>query len=430
MLIRVRDYTRMSTKASVSPSERHWLKVLGTLNESQARLFVAQKALELGRGGVSRLSELTGMSRPTIYKGSAELEGDAAVPSAESARVRAPGGGRKPVEETDPKLKRELIRLLEENTAGDPMSALKWTAKSTRTLAEQLTRRGHPVSWVTVARCLHEMDYSVQANVNSLEGEQHPDRDAQFRYINAEVKAFLKSGEPVVSVDTKKKELVGAFKNAGRSWRPRGEPKETLTHDFPHLGQGKAIPYGTYDMARDHALVNVGLSHDTGEFAVESIRRWWRLLGRKSYPRARRLLVCADAGGSNGHRLRAWKLHLQYLASEIGVPISVSHYPPGTSKWNKIEHRLFSFISIHWRGEPLVNYETVVALIGGTRTRSGLKVKALLDTRDYQTGTTVSDEQIRALHLHGHSFHPDWNYTLSPVTPHRKQAKQKQVKQA
>jgi DDE family transposase len=422
MLVRVRDYTRMSTKATVSLAERHWLKVLGTLNESQARLFVAQKALELGRGGVSRLSELTGMSRPTINKGAAELAGEPS-PLGASGRVRMPGAGRKPVEETDPKLKRELIRLLEANTAGDPMSLLKWTAKSTRTLAEELTRRGHPVSWVTVARCLHEMEYSLQANVKSLEGEQHPDRDAQFRHINAEVKAFVKSGDPVVSVDTKKKELVGAFKNAGRAWRPGGEPTEVLTHDFPHLGQGKAIPYGTYDIARDQAVVNVGVSHDTAEFAVESIRRWWRLLGRKSYPRAKRLLICADAGGSNGHRLRAWKVHLQRLASEIAVPISVSHYPPGTSKWNKIEHRLFSFISINWRGAPLVNYETVVALIGGTRTRSGLQVKALLDIREYETGTAVSDEEIGDLHLRGHSFHPEWNYTLSPDTPRRRRAK-------
>lgn len=406
-------------KASLTATERQWLKVLGTLNEAQARLFVAQKALELGRGGVSRLSQLTGMSRPTINKGAAELEGEVSALGV-GGRVRTPGGGRKPVEETDPKLKRELIRLLEANTAGDPMSLLKWTAKSTRTLAEELTRRGHRVSWVTVARCLHEMEYSLQANVKSLEGEQHPDRDAQFRHINAEVKAFLKSGDPVVSVDTKKKELVGTFKNDGRTWRPQGEPKPVLTHDFPHLGQGKAIPYGTYDIARDQGVVNVGVSHDTAEFAVESIRRWWRLLGRKSYPHAKRLLICADAGGSNGHRLRAWKVHLQRLAGEIDIPIGVSHYPPGTSKWNKIEHRLFSFISINWRGEPLVNYETVVALIGGTRTHSGLQVKALLDTREYETGTIVSDEEVRNLHLQGHRFHPDWNYTLSPAAPQRK----------
>jgi hypothetical protein len=388
--------------------------VLGTLNESQARLFVAEKALELGRGGMSRLSELTGMSRPTIYKGAAQLRRKGAVLSAQAGRIRRGGGGRKRVEEVAPALKRELTRIVEETTAGDPMSLLKWTGKSTRTIAEELSRRGHAVSAVTVGRCLYDMDYSLQANVKSLEGRQHPDRDAQFRHINAQVKAFLRSGNPVVSVDTKKKELVGAFKNAGQRWQRQGRAQAVQVHDFPQLGQGKAIPYGAYDVARDKALVNVGVSHDTAQFAVESIRRWWRMLGRKSYPHAGRLLICADAGGSNGHRLRAWKLYLQALAKEIGIPISVCHYPPGTSKWNKIEHRLFSFISMNWRGQPLVSYETVVNLIGGTRTRSGLQVKALLDTRDYETGQQVSSGQMRELHLRGHSFHPDWNYTLVP----------------
>jgi hypothetical protein len=404
----------MASKGSVSGAEKQWLKVLGMLNESQARLFVAQKALELGRGGISRLCELTGMSRPTIYKGAEELQAKGRMSAAEAERIRRPGGGRKRVEEVDPRVRGELTRILEESTAGDPMSLLKWTSKSTRTIAEELTRRGYPVSWVTVARCLHDMDYSLQANVKTIEGPQHPDRDAQFRYINSQVKAFLRSGDPVVSVDTKKKELVGAFHNAGRRWRPKGKPEEVLVHDFPHLGQGKAIPYGTYDIARDRAMVNVGISHDTGEFAVESIRRWWRMLGQRAYPRAQRLLICADAGGSNGNRLRVWKLHLQTLVNAIGIPITVCHYPPGTSKWNKIEHRLFSFISMNWRGKPLVSYETVVNLIGSTRTRSGLKVKALLDKRDYETGRQVSDKQMKELRLRGHSFHPDWNYTLSP----------------
>jgi hypothetical protein len=270
------------------------------------------------------------------------------------------------------------------------------------------------VSWVTVARCLQDLGYSLQANVKTLEGPQHPDRDAQFRYLNAQVARFLRTGDPVVSVDTKKKELVGAFQNGGRRWRRRGQAERVLTHDFPHLGQGKAIPYGTYDPARDRALVNVGVSHDTAEFAVESIRRWWRLLGRKTYRQARRLLICADAGGSNGLRLRAWKVSLQGLANELGVPITVCHYPPGTSKWNRIEHRLFSFISLNWRGQPLVSYETVVNLIGSTRTRIGLKVKAVLDTRAYETGREVSPQEMQALRLKRHAFHPDWNYTLSP----------------
>ena len=331
--------------------------------------------------------------------------------ASEAGRIRQLGGGRKRVEEVEPALKKVLTRIVEENTAGDPMSLLKWTAKSTRMIAEELSRRGHPVSAVTVGRCLHDMGYSLQANVKSLEGAQHPDRDAQFRYLNTQVKAFVRSGNPVVSVDTKKKELVGAFKNGGRRWQPQGEPEAVHVHDFPHLGKGKAIPYGTYDIAQDKALVNVGVSHDTAEFAVASIRRWWRMLGRRSYARAERLLICADAGGSNGNRLRAWKVYLQGLADEIAIPISVCHYPPGTSKWNKIEHRLFSFISMNWRGKPLVSYETVVALIGGTRTRSGLQVKALLDTRDYETGLQISTQRMHELNLRGHAFHPDWNLT-------------------
>jgi len=406
----------MAASAHASEGEKRWLKALGTLNEFQARLFVAQRALEVGRGGVSRLAKLTGMSRPTIRKGAAELQGRGRLSPAAAGRIRQAGGGRRKVEEAKPRLRRELVRLVEETTAGDPMSLLKWTSKSTRGLAEELRRRGHPVSWVTVARCLHDLGYALQANVKTIEGPQHPDRDAQFRYINARVKAFLRTGDPVVSVDTKKKELVGAFRNAGRTWRPRGEPEPVFTHDFPHLGIGKAIPYGTYDIAQDQAVVNVGMTHDTAEFAVASIRRWWRLLGQRAYPSATRLLISADAGGSNGNRLRAWKLHLQQLATDIGLRITVCHYPPGTSKWNKIEHRLFSFISLNWKGRPLVSYEAVVSLIGSTRTRSGLKVKAVLDTRDYETGQDVTAEQIEQLQLKRHTFHPDWNYTLVPLS--------------
>jgi hypothetical protein len=406
----------VASGATASEAERRWLRVLSTLNEAQARLFVAEKAVELGRGGISRLSKLTGMSRLTIYKGTSELRGKQPLAVTEAGRIRGVGGGRKRVEEVAPGIRRELTRIVEETTAGDPMSLLKWTSKSTRAIAEELTDRGYPISGVTVGRCLYEMDYSLQANVKTIEGSQHPDRDAQFRYINSEVKSFLRTGDPVISVDTKKKELVGAFKNAGRRWMPKGEPTPVMTHDFPHLGRGKAIPYGAYDVAQDRALVNVGVTHDTAEFAVESIRRWWRWLGRQTYPKASRLLICADAGGSNGNRLRAWKLHLQSLANEIRVPITVSHYPPGTSKWNKIEHRLFSFISMNWKGVPLVSFQTVVNLIGSTKTRSGLKVKALLDTKDYATGKEIKLSQMRDLNLRGHSFHPDWNYTLSPLS--------------
>ncbi len=412
----MRTYRRMNSDASITAADKRWLKVLGTLNEAQARLFVAERALALGRGGVSRMARVTGMSRPTILKGAAELQGKGRLALLDAGRIRQRGGGRKSVEQGDPAVRRELTRILEETTAGDPMSLLKWTSKSTRAIAVELTRRGHPLTWVTVARCLHDMGYSLQANVKSIEGPQHPDRDAQFRYLNAHVKRFLKVGDPVLSVDTKKKELVGAFKNAGRTWRRQGEPQPVRTHDFLTLAEGKAIPYGAYDVAQDQGFVNVGVSHDTAEFAVESLRRWWRWMGRSMYPRPRRLLICADAGGSNGPRLRLWKVCLQRLAEEIGIPITVCHYPPGTSKWNQIEHRLFSFISINWRGQPLRSYETIVRLIGRTRTRTGLQVKAVLDRRQYEAGKQPSQEEFASVRVQGHAFHPDWNYTVSPIT--------------
>ena len=414
MLASVRNYTAMATKARVPDTDRQWLRVLGTLNEAQARVFVAQKALAEGRGAISRLSQLTGMSRPTIMKGIAELEADRLPARVEAGRIREAGGGRKRIEETAPRIKRVLARLVEASTAGDPMSYLLWTNKSTRALADELTRHGFEVSYVTVARCLRELGYSLQANVKTIEGTSHPDRDAQFRYLNDQVRRFVRTHDPVVSVDTKKKELVGSFENRGRRWQPTSQPEAVLVHDFPAAGVGKAIPYGTYDVARDEAVVNVGITHETAEFAVESIRRWWRLLGRTAYPQARRLLICADAGGGNGTRLRAWKVHLQGLADRLGIAVTVCHYPPGTSKWNKVEHRLFSFISMNWRGRPLLSFEAVVNLIGGTTTKSGLKVKALLDTAAYEPGQKIPDDQMRALKLKPHTFHGDWNYTLEP----------------
>jgi hypothetical protein len=397
----------------VSGKERRWLKVFRTLNEFQARLFAADKALDLGRGGISQLSALTGLSRTTITKAVEELKSGKVVSPGEG-RVRRVGGGRKKAEGVDPGVRDLLEKILEETTAGDPMSQLRWTSKSTRTMAAELTRLGHPVTWVTVARCLDDMGYSLQANRKSKEGPQHADRDAQFRYINRQVKALLQTGDPVIWVDAKKKELVGAFKNGGRTWRPKGKPQEVTTKDFPSLAQGKALPYGVYDTGQNRAVVNVGVTHDTAEFAVESIRRWWKLDGRRSYPAAGRLLICADAGGSNGNRLRAWKLHLQQMADQIRIPITVCHYPPGTSKWNKIEHRLFSFISLNWRGQPLINYETIINLIGGTKTRTGLKVKAVLDTNEYETGIKVSDEQLGEIQIRRHKVHPAWNYTILP----------------
>ncbi len=405
---------RSTRRLSISGAERRWLKVFQTLNEFQARLFAADKALDLGRGGISRLAALTGLSRTTITKAVEELESGGKLVSVGEGRARRVGGGRKKIEGVDPGVRDLLTKILEETTAGDPMSQLRWTSKSTRTLAEELTRLGHPVSWVTVARCLDDMGYSLQANRKSKEGPQHADRDAQFRYINRQVKAVLRRGDPVISVDAKKKELVGPFKNGGRTWRSKGKPQEVNTKDFPSLAQGKALPYGVYDTGQNRAVVNVGVTHDTAEFAVESIRRWWKLDGRKSYPAAGRLLICADAGGSNGNRLRAWKLNLQQMADQIQIPITVCHYPPGTSKWNKIEHRLFSFISLNWRGEPLINYETIINLIGGTKTRTGLKVKAVLDTSEYETGIKVSDEQLNQVQLRRHKVHPAWNYTISP----------------
>jgi Rhodopirellula transposase DDE domain len=405
---------RSTRGRSPARAEGRWLKVFRTLNEFQARLFAADKALDLGRGGVSWLSALTGLSRTTITKAGKELEGSRKLANPGEGRAREVGGGRKRIEQVDPAVPDLLRKILAETTAGDPMSLLRWTSKSTRTMAEELTRLGHPITWVTVARCLDEMGYSLQANRKTKEGPQHTNRDAQFRYINRQVKALLGAGDPVISVDAKKKELVGPFKNAGRTWRRKGKPKKVNTKDFPSLAEGKALPYGIYDTGRNRAVVNVGVTHDTAEFAVESIRRWWKLDGRKTYPAARRLLICADAGGSNGSRLRLWKLNLQQLADQIQLPITVCHYPPGTSKWNKIEHRLFSFISLNWKGQPLINYETIINLIGGTKTRTGLKVKAVLDTNDYELGIEVSDEELEDVRLRRHKVHPAWNYTISP----------------
>lgn len=399
-----------------SAQERRWLRVLSTLNEFQARLFLANQALDQGRGGISRISALTGMSRTTLTKAAAELTGRKKLGPGAGERIRATGAGRRKVEQADKQLRAELTQIVEETTAGNPMSALRWTNKSTEAIAMELTRRGHPISDRTVARMLDEMGYSLQLNRKQKEGPQHPDRDAQFRYINRQEASFRASGDPVISVDTKKKELLGAFKNGGRTWRPKGKPYEVNVHDWPSRGKGKAIPYGVYDVRDDRAVVNVGISHDTAEFAVESIRRWWRLDGRQRYGSARRLLICADGGGSNSSRTRAWKANLLELAEGIGIPITVSHYPPGTSKWNRIEHRLFSFISLTWKGQPLWNLETVINLIGATRTRTGLRVKAVLDTARYETGVKISDEQIDTQRIRRSQFHPEWNYTILPQT--------------
>jgi len=391
---------------------RSWLKFLGSLNEAQVRWCAAVKSLELGRGGVTRVHKATGLSQTTIKKGLRELTGPGQLPGWD--RVRREGGGRKQVEETQPALVRDLQRLVEHNTCGNNMSALRWTAKSTRVLATALRRRGHNVSPRSVARLLRDLDYSLQLNQKSIEGSDHPDRDAQFRYINEQVSNFQSSGSPVISVDTKKKELIGNFKNAGRTYRRKGTPRKVNVYDFRTEDVEVGIPYGLYDVQRNQGMVNVGTSHDTAEFAVESIRQWWRRLGKRHYPKSRHLLVCADGGGSNGSRIRAWKLHLQALADEIGLEITVCHYPPGTSKWNKIEHRMFSFISLNWRGRPLETHQTMIMLIANTTNSSGLRIDARLDKKEYKTGVKVTAEEVKGINLRRHALHPLWNYTIGP----------------
>lgn len=391
-------------------ADEFFLTILGRLNEAQARWYVAREAIALGRGGVKAVEELTGISRRTILRGIRELK-SGNLPPAE--RVRRAGGGRKRLEDDDPELTKALTRIMDESTAGDPMSLLRWTHKSTRTIAEELTRQGHPVSHATVGQKLHELGYSLQANRKDKEGLSPPERDKQFRYINRQVKKFVSRGDPVISVDAKKTEKVGEFKNPGKTWLPEGQPKKVLSKDFPNLGLGKAIPYGAYDEERNEGFVNVGMSSETAEFAAASVRRWWRLVGRRHYPKAKSLLICADSGGGNGYRRRGWKFHLQEFADECGLSVTVCHYPRGTSKWNKIEHRMFSFISMNWQGEPLVSYETVVNLIGGTRTKTGLRIKVKLDPKDYKKGVEITDEQMQSINVEQHKTHPQWNYTIS-----------------
>ena len=367
----------------------------------------------LGHGGVKRMCEVSGLSKPTVIKGVKELRSAQAL-RPEGGRIRQVGGGRKTLEERDPQITQRLGRIMEETTAGDPMSLLRWTSKSTYQIRDELRRLGHPVSEDTVQRRLKEMDYTLQANVKTKEGSAPPQRDQQFRYINRLAQEYVAQGEPVISVDAKKRERIGAFKNTGRNWRPKGQPLEVNVYDFPHLGVGTATLYGTFDEQANQGMVNVGMSHDTAEYAVESIRQWWRRVGRRQYDGARRLLICADGGGSNGSRSRAWKYFLQQLSNESGWEITVCHYPPGTSKWNKIEHRMFSFISLNWKGEPLVSFETVIHLISATTTRTGLKIKARLDKRVYATGIEIAKEEMEKLNLRLHEKNPQWNYSLSP----------------
>ncbi len=394
-------------------ADKFFLTILGRLNEAQARWYVAREALALGRGGIKAMEELTGISRRTILRGIRELkEGNLPPPD----RVRKAGGGRKRLEEGDPRVTRALKKIMAESTAGDPMSLLRWTHKSTRTIAEELTRRGHPVSHATVGRKLHELGYSLQSNRKDKEGVSPPERDKQFRYISRQVKKFITRGDPVISVDAKKTEKVGDFKNPGRNWQKKGHPRKVDVHDF---AKQKAIPYGAYDVDRNEGFVNVGVSRETAEFAVESIRRWWKLAGRRHYPKAKSLLLCADCGGGNGNRLRGWKYNLQKFVDEFGIAVTVCHYPPGTSKWNKIEHQMFSFISVNWQGQPLVSYELILKLIGATRTRRGLRIKVKLDPEKYEKGIQIRDDEMESIKIEAHKTHPPWNYTISSRA-HRK----------
>ena len=384
------------------------------LDERRRRQWAAAEARDLGWGGVSLVSRATGLSRPTIMVGINELELSSKSRAVAAVRVRAPGGGRRLLTQSDPELLKALERLIDPATRGDPMSPLRWTCKSTAKLAEELTRENHPVSDRTVAMLLKQSGYSLQANRKMREGSSHPDRNAQFEYINRQVIAFQKQQQPVISVDTKKKELVGEFKNPGAEWQLKGRPREVNVHDFPDPKMGKAIPNGVYDLACNEGWVSVGIDHDTAEFACASIGRWWQEMGAARFPQATKLLITADGGGSNSSRNRLWKKSLQCLADELGMMFNVCHFPPGTSKWNKIEHRLFCFITKNWRGRPLTTYETIVNLIANTTTKAGLIVRAALDQRQYETGIEVSDEELTQLNITRAKFHGEWNYSIKP----------------
>jgi hypothetical protein len=385
------------------------------LDERARRLLAAAESQAIGPRGISAVSRATGLSRRIIRQGMAELKAPAAL---DPGRIRRAGGGRKKTVDRDPSFKTDLEKLLESTTRGDPEAPLRWTCKSLRKLTAELQRLHHRVSHQVVADLLHDLGYRLQGNRKTKEGASHPDRNAQFEHLNGKVKWCLSRQEPVISVDTKKKELVGDFKNGGRELRPKGDPEKVRVHDFIDKELGRATPYGIYDIGRNSGWVSVGVDHDTAEFAVETIRRWWRSMGQQTYPRAKRLLITADSGGSNGSRLRLWKWELQKLADETGLRIAVCHFPPGTSKWNKIEHRLFSFITQNWRGKPLISLQAIVSLIAATTTATGLRVHSELDTASYESGIKVSDQAIAQVKLRRDKFHGDWNYEIHPRKPH------------
>jgi transposase len=394
------------------PLARFFQTLAGVLDERTRRLVAAAQATAMGFGGVSIVARASGLSRGTVIRGMAELKASPKLPPTQ--RIRREGGGRKRTADRDATLKHDLEALVEPVTRGDPESPLRWTCKSVRQLASELTRMGHSLSHRMVAELLHEMEYSLQANRKTLEGSSHPDRDAQFHHSNSKIQEFQRQRQPVISVDTKRKELVGDFKNNGRELRPKGNPEKVRIHDFVIPELGRAAPYGVYDVTKNAGWVSVGVDHDTAAFAAQSIRRWGQSMGAEAYPDARRLLITADSGGSNGARVRLWKTELQKLADETGLEISICHLPPGTSKWNKIEHRLFSFISQNWRGKPLISHEVIVKLIAATTTKTGLQVRAEVDRGQYPKGVQVSDEEFASLRIIRDKFHGEWNYTLLP----------------
>src|SRR3954447_20811077 len=405
----------MQDSISIQRIAIKYLALSGLMDERMSRQWAAAEATAYGWGGVRAVSRAIGMSPHTIRKGLAELAGREANPHAPiPARIRRSGGGRKASTELDPELEMALESLVDPATRGDPQSPLRWTCKSTTRLAEELTRQGHPASPSTVGRLLRAAGYSLQGNRKTKEGGSHPDRNAQFEHINATVKAFQRRGQPVISVDAKKKELVGDFKDGGREWRPSGEPEEVRVHDFMDKELGKAIPYGVYDVTGNQGWVSVGVDHDTARFATEAIRRWWSKMGARRYRGADRLLITADGGGSNGSRCRLWKVALQDLAAGLGMAVQVCHFPPGTSKWNKIEHRMFCHITQNWRGRPLVSHEVIINLIANTATEGGLKIQAELDRGSYPTGIKVTDEQLAAVNMTPGPFHGEWNYSIQP----------------
>ncbi|MDI6737326.1 MAG: ISAzo13 family transposase [Nanoarchaeota archaeon] len=390
-------------------TDKLWLMILSECNEVLRRRLAGLRVIEIGRGGLLHVCRLTGMSHHTVIKGMKEVRD---TKRENTTRIRKEGGGRKKIIDKNPYVKKEIENILEENTAGDPMSKLKWTNKSTYTIADELKNKNQNVSEVTVGRIIKQLGYSLQANIKSKGSGSSEERDSQFQYINKIVKQFEDNKLPVISVDTKKKELVGNFKNNGRKWMKKGEAEIVNIYDFAYLSKGKAIPYGVLDVFKNNGFVNVGISHDTSEFAAESINKWWGNIGKNNYQNAKEILICADGGGSNGSRSKLWKFYLQKFANKTGLRVTVCHYPPGTSKWNKIEHKMFSFISMNWKGKPLTDYEIIINLIEGTTTKKGLKIKAKMDKKMYKIGKKISEKEIEKINISIHKINPQWNYTI------------------